>query len=164
MIYLSDMETMTPMAVISLAPSTKEQAADFTQKLISKVESGEENPLSLAVKMNAFIKSLESVKKAIDDSILREAEKYGAKSFDAFGAEITISELGTKYDYSICGDSEWQMLNQQLDSLKESIKQREKVLKSLTKPMTVVNELSGEIETINPPIKTSTTGIKIVLR
>ncbi len=152
------------MDVINISPSTKEEAALFAQKLIADVQGGTVNPLALAVKMNAIIKSLEAVKTAINDQIMEEAYKYSSKGFEAYGAEITIQELGTKYDYSGCNDKAWQNADAVERSGKESKALREKFLKVLPAPMPTYDEETGETHTINPPIKKSTTGIKISLK
>lgn len=154
---------MTAMTVIDLSPSTKVEAADFAQKLILQVESGEVNPLHLAIKMNAITKSLEVVKKAINDSVLKEAYTYSVKTFDAYGAEVGISELGVKYNYDNCNDPVLAELKHKQSELDAQIEERQKFLKAITKPMDiVVNEC--EAVKVFPPTKSSTTGIKITLK
>jgi len=152
------------MDVINISPSTKEEAALFAQKLIADVQGGTVNPLALAVKMNAIIKSLEAVKSAINEQIMDEAYKYSSKGFEAYGAEINIMELGAKYDYSSCGDKAWEMYDQAVSSATESRKSREAFLKALKEPLPTYDPETGETYNINPPIKKSTTGIKISLK
>lgn len=151
------------MDVINLCPSQKTECAIFAQKLIADVESGMVNALDLHIKMNAIQNALDVVKKAIADQTLHEAVKYGEKTFAHLGAEVTIAELGVKYDYSHCKDTVWERLDQEELSVKESKKNREAFLKSLKEPMTVVDESTGEMVTIVPPIRKGTTGVKITL-
>jgi len=151
-------------SVINYNPTTKEQAETFAKKLTDEVMQGDVNPLELHVKLTAMQKAFDAVKKNIAQYTLDEAGKHGAKSFEINGAKIEISELGTKYDFLPCGDSQWEMMDAEIKALDDRKKEREKFLKTLTKSMTIVNELTGEIETINPPHKSSTTGIKVTLK
>lgn len=154
----------TAYSVINYNPTTKEQAEVFANKLTEEVLQGEVNPLELHVKMSAMQKAFDAVKKNIASLVLEEAQKYGEKSFEAMNAKIEIQELGVKYDFSGCGDYEWEMLDAREKATSDAKKEREKFLKSLTKSMTIVNEGTGEIEMVRPPVKSSTTGIKVTLK
>lgn len=76
------------------------------------------------------------------------------------GAKLEARETGTKYDYS--GDPVWRQLNATLAECQQYIKDREAFLKALKKPITEVDD-DGEIITVNPPVKTSTTSLVITL-
>lgn len=157
------METMSVMSVIELNPTTKQQANDFASKLILEVNEGNVNPLDLHIKLTAMQTAIETVKKAISEQTLTEAQRYGQKTFEHQSAEVTIKELGTKYDYSNCNDAELEELNKKIASLEEAKKKRETFLKALTSPMDiVVNE--AEVVKIYPPVKRSTTGVAITLK
>lgn len=155
------METMTAQSVISLCPSTKEQIEIFTNQLIDDVEQGVTNPLALHIRLTLIEKSFDKVKEAIKKQVVAEAEKHNQKSFDHMGCKIEVKEMGVKYDYSGCNDAEWNLTNQAIERRKIFLKQRENFLKSLTKKETIVNEETGEIIEVFPPIKTSTTSIAV---
>ena len=158
------MNNITTMDVINLSPSTKTEAAIFAQKLIADVEVGVTNPLELAVKMKAIQDALDVVKEAIKRHVIQEAERYEGKTFNAYQAEMTIMEAGVKYDYESCGDPEWMRCNQAFISAKEAKDACEKRLKAMNKPMSVNDEETGEVVTVRPPLKTSTTTVKITLK
>lgn len=147
---------------LSYLPSSKIQCADFVAKLIESVESGNENPLKLAIQMNALEKSLKTVKEAIKDHINKEAATYSTKTFDAYGAKVTVAELGVKYDFSNCNDPEWNIIAGEIEELEERLKKRETFLKTIQGKLNMVDD-DGVGHTILPPIKSSTTGIKIEL-
>ena len=108
-------------------------------------------------------KALDAINEQTKDLQLTEAQKYGAKSFDFGGAKIEVSELGTKYNYSVCNDSEINDLMKEMDFLKAKIKARETFLKAITDKLEVV--VNGEeVVTLYPPNKSSTTGLKITLK
>jgi hypothetical protein len=155
------METVTS-SVMSLVPSTKEEAEKFVLKLVEEVEGGVINPLLLHVKLNAMKKAMDDVTHKIAGMVLKEAEKYGSKKFDAYTAEITISEIATKYDYTSCGDPIYNEASSQENGWAEKRKEREIFLKTIKGSMDVIIE--GEAITLNQPVKSSVTGIKVTLK
>lgn len=161
MISPSDMETMTAQSVISLCPSTKEQIEIFANQLIDDVEQGVTNPLALHIRLTLIEKSFDKVKEAIKKQVVTEAEKHNQKSFDHMGCKIEVKEMGVKYDYSGCNDAEWNSLNEGKKAYEVGIKERQEFLKALKKKETIVNEETGEIIEIFPPIKISTTSIAV---
>jgi hypothetical protein len=80
-----------------------------------------------------------------------------------FGAVATTSEMGVKYDYESCNDIELIILKENVERTTEMLKSREKWLRSLTKPENIVDG-NGEIVTITPPIKRSTTTLKVTMK
>lgn len=154
----------TAISTIRLLPFSKQQVEVFSSQIKESLVSGDVEPLELAVYFKSIEKTIESVKETLSDMALQEAEKYGKGKFEFKGAEIQVKELGTKYDYSQTGDVEWERLTSEKQAIESRIKERETLLKSLTGSLTVVNEDTGEMETIYPPIKKSTTGISISLK
>lgn len=153
----------TALSTIRLLPFSKQQVEVFSSQIKDSLMSGEVDPLELAVYFKSIEKTIEAVKETLSPLALAESEKSG-KSFEYKGAKIEIKELGTKYDYSKCGDTEFERLESEINALNDRKKEREAMLKNLTGSLTVVNEDTGEMETIYPPVKRSTTGIAITIR
>jgi hypothetical protein len=80
-----------------------------------------------------------------------------------FGAVIDSVETGVKYDYQSTNCPEWERFDEMVKHYSELKKQRETFLKSLKEPLNIITD-DGEIVTINPPIKSSTTALKITLK
>jgi len=154
---------MKKEVLITKFPSTKVGVIDFVQQTKNVILSGSENPIKIAIQL----KSLEEIVKLlrtdneVQDLILDQALKQGEKTFSIYGAEISIREMGTKYDYSICNDALLGGLYGQLNLLKRQIKDRETMLKTIKEDKPIIS-LEGEI--LNPPLKTSKTGIAITLK
>jgi len=80
------------------------------------------------------------------------------------GTKIELAETGTSYHFEHCGDSEWELLNQQLESLKVQIADREKLLKALPScGENITCKLTGEIKLVYPPYKTSNSSYKVTI-
>ena len=153
----------TTINTLSILPSTKDEIQNFSIKIISELESGRINPLDLLKQIKCFEKVIEQTKDTLSKMAREEAEKYGAKSFEYKGIKIELAEVGTKYDYSQCNDFVLAKVSEELSKLNESKKQRETFLKSLKEPISLVDEESGDIIQVLPPIKSSTSSLKVTI-
>jgi hypothetical protein len=99
----------------------------------------------------------------LKERVIEERERYApTEKVRVLGAEVQVVEAGTRYDFSHCGDREWAMLKEAAETAAAALKECEDRLKALKKPME--NQLdpeSGEVYTIYPPIKRSTTAPRI---
>ena len=138
----------------------KDQIQAFADGVINEVKEGAQNPLEVKILITALKKSLEIIEDGIKDSVLSEATKHG-KNFEFKGARVTIKENGTKYDYSGCCYHNWMHYDSQEKNAKSHKQEAEAFLKGLKEPITVVDELTGEVVKVYPPIKTSSTGLSI---
>ena len=170
-------QDLTAPSIMALFETNKEQRSAFVQKFVEAMEEGQVNPLDAHLQLKAMediINSLltkDPAKNKLNhqyasiymDAVMSEAEKHG-KSFELHQSKISIGEAGVKYDFSICNDPEWDDLNSQIEVLKGQIKDRETFLKTVPyKGLELVTE-EGEVLTIYPPKKTSTTVLKVTLR
>lgn len=135
--------------------------AEMAQAIVAKAKDGETNPLEVKLKLKALESIIKDCAAYIDPLAREEAEKYGSKSFKAMGAKVELAETGTKYDYSECNDLEYSKLLNESMVIEAQLKAREMFLKSLKSPTELVNKDTGETWTANPPVKKSTSSLKI---
>lgn len=138
-------------------------AARFTQAIVN----GDVSPLEEVAKMKSiqevitlFLKDEEVTKAVID-----EVDKYGKDEIPtSSGASFQVKETGVKYDFSLCNDPVWNNLKEQADRINEQLKEREKYLKVIKNPKTEIDEETGEVYTIIPPTRTSTTSYTVTFK
>lgn len=146
----------TTTDLILATDCTKDSIAAQVKYLVGKVHEGEVNALQAGVHINAVMKVCEEVREQIKQDVIAEVGKYG-KVAEVYGTSVEVKEAGTKYDYAHCGDHVLQELTAKMDSLMADIKKRQAFLKTLTGSTTLVDEQTGEVYTVHPPRKTSTT-------
>lgn len=153
---------MTSISVINTMPSNKWEVSKFVKTAKDIILSGSENPLKIAIQLKAMEVTIDELRKdpEIRAAIQNEADK-NSKAFKLYGAEFQTKEAGVKYDYSVCGDSEWSDLTNKAEALNKAIKEREKFLKGLNNNIKVADVHTGEI--LNPPAKKSTTVVTVEL-
>lgn len=153
----------TTISIFSQFPVTKADRELFVKKTKEVILSGERNPLEFAAYLKSCEMIIDELRKdtEIENAIQSEQAKHGQKSIELFGAKFTLAETGVKYDYS--GSSRWVQVTKNIENLNSTKKAIEKMLQSMTEPITTVDEETGETEKIYPPVKTSTTKLTVTL-
>lgn len=152
------------MGALRIMPSTTSEVARFAHQIIKSVQNGDANPLEVLVMLRALELLSKEVIEQIEENIVTAAEKYSEKKFEVFGAVVEKSENGTRYNYLQTGDVEYERLHAEAKTANERLKAREEFLKALKEPLTAVVEETGEVYKINPPFKTSKSGVKVYLK
>jgi len=158
------MDDMTPNSVIHLMPSTADQVNKFANRVVQSVKYDGENPLWLLVQIRGMEKAFKIITEKIQENLLTEAEKYPDKKFEFMGNEIEKAEIGTSYDYSVCNDTDWEIYSSDEKNAANSRKEREAFLRALPGPMDILDRMTGELITIRPPAKKSTSGLKVFIK
>lgn len=160
---MSDLPT-SAMGALRLMPSKVDEVAKFAHQIITSVRNGDANPLEVLVMLRALELLSKEVIEQIEENILTAAEKYSEKKFEVFGAFVERAENGTKYNYLQSGDVEYERLHAEAATANRKLKEREEFLKALKEPLTALNEETGEVYKINPPMKTSKSGVRVYLK
>lgn len=158
---------MSKELILSTLPLTNADIKEMATEIVVAIADGEVSALKVAQQVSAMEKIVKAVKEdaVYKRVVLSEAEKEDSKTFGKFGAQFQVKEVGVKYDYSNCGDAVYNALQDELKDLQSRIKQREEMLKGMPKDGTlVVNEDTGEMYTIYPPVKSSTTSVSVTIK
>lgn len=153
-----------PISLLNLMASTSTQIDVFSDGIIESVKSGEESPIKVLLQLKAMEKASKRILEEIKENYLTESEKYPGNEFDFLGNKITKDDVYTEYDYSVCGDPVHDQRESIMNASKTMLDERKAFLKALKEPVTIVDEGSGEIITIRPPLKKSTPGLKVSIR
>ena len=160
------MEQMTVNSVTALFPETKSEIKSFAEKMIASVLDGYNDPLKVKVQLAAMKKTIEEIesREEFKTAVMNEAEKFHKQELaNIHNAKIEIKETGVKYDYLACGMPEYEALISEIATLTERKKALETRLKTITKEEEHISPLTGEIVTLVPAVKTSTTSIVITI-
>ena len=146
-------------------PISKDEQTILSSAMINSVLDGEIDPIKAVIQAKSLVETLTLFlkDKGVNNLVLREVEKYG-KQTSKDGATIAIKEVGSKWDYSECGDPIYNSLSAKKAEIEEKLKERESLLKSTREPRTEVDEETGEVYKVNPPSKSSTTSYAITFK
>jgi hypothetical protein len=156
---------MQPTSIVALFQTNKEERISFASQVIQSVTEGQANPLNVHLQLKAMEDIIDTIKNDVGykNSVLQYAEQSG-KSFEYQNAKIDIREVGVKYDFSNCNDSLYLELESQQADLKDKVKQRAEFLKKAPIEGTKIVDDNGEVVTVYPPSKSSTTSIVVTLK
>ena len=153
---------MKEITLFEEIPVTKTGQNELRELMKNSLADGEVNPIEAVVKsmyevLSSFLKDDD-----VKELVVNECEKYGKGETPSFaGAKVQVKETGVKWDYTDCGDPVYDSLSIQMEELKQRMKQRESYLKTITERKTEIDEATGEIYTILPPVRTATTSYSI---
>ena len=142
---------------------TKNQIKIIAQNSINELmDSG--RILEAAEALSIMEKFIEEVRssKAFTDYIREEVSKNGKEITNSSGAKIELAEVGTKYDFSQCGDPLLPQLMAKFETAKAMLDERKSYLKSI--PSAGIDVLiEDEVVKLYPPSKSSSSTYKITL-
>lgn len=153
---------MSNIKLFESCPINKSDQNDLANRLINTVLDGDIDLVEATVKAKSLIEVLTKFVNddRVKDCTLSEIEKNG-KETSWNGARLAIKEVGVKYDYSDCNDPVYMDLLKQKKVIDKQLKERESFLKSLSNRTTIVDDETGEVATVIPPVKMSSQGYTI---
>ncbi len=148
------MTQLTKLAVVEL-PEGKQAVERLERHIVDMIIDGEVDPLEADIKLAGMQKAIDAVRKNlhVKHAVMEIASRYPEKTFEIYGAQITKKLTPARYDYSASDDPVWKSLNDQVAELTERRKQREKMLQTLTSPLTIADDDTGDMTTVHPPAK-----------
>ena len=156
---------ITTTGILSLFETSKLQRSIFVTDVLNRIENGTVEP----IKVHLQLKAMEEIVKTLNTNerykelLLDAAEKNG-KKFMAFNAEFSIKEMGTRYDYSQCGDADLLAMLASIETITAAVKERQEYLKKIPAAGVQQIDANGEVITLFPPTKTSTTTVAVSLK
>lgn len=141
---------------------TKVIIQDRAKSIIELIDEGHLKASDVMLNMKSITDLFDALKDELRTRVVDELSVYTkGEDIIRYGARFEVVEAGTKYDYSGCGDPDYNYLTERINALTTERKDREKFLRSMKTGTTIVNEETGEVIRIIPPTKTSTTTVKI---
>ncbi len=154
----------TALGVFKLFEISRTGIDVFSDQLIQSVQEGEVNPLELKAMIKSLEMILERTDKATKDNQLRAADLFPGNEFEAYGVKFTKGAVKTEYDYGTCNDPIYLDLFGKAFEAIGKLDERKAFLRALKSPMTIVDDSTGEVRTLQPPLKKVTDGLKISIK
>lgn len=140
---------LTTIGTINLMPTTKKQAEAFAEIVLTQLEQGETDSVSLAKKLKYIKKAIELIENGKGSLVgLKDhALNHVWASEASYKADGVFIKHTTKYDYSNCCDFEWDYYESKIREFRELQKEREEKLKIVNGSETIeyTNPMTGEI-------------------
>jgi len=148
---MSNKNESVSMDIMSLLTMDKADISELISDKIEAISDGWIDPVDLFI----YSKKLEYLTKTLVDAVKEKVDpSIFGKDYVKHGVELSEGMTGVKYDFSKCGDIEFQSLSSEANKIDAKLKERQDFLKGIKSPLEVVNPETGETYTINPPTKT----------
>lgn len=152
----------------TIIPTSKVGLQTLAVDLIEQLDTGEVNALELLRTFKLVEKLQEMVKEKMISSAVAQLSRYPEKEVDLYGVTFEKMEGGVTYNFEGCNDEVYSAIQSQKEILKKEEDKRVKFLKSIDGSINIehVDESSGEVtaKTIYPPVKKSTSTLKVTLK
>lgn len=150
------MQTLAQSVVLS-----KEAQTRMADELVAQVTEGNVDPIQAFVQVKALLETADQFLKnpEIVAAVQSAAEERGKMAVFA-GTKVGVSYT-TRYDYSMCGDSEYDALIKEKENLDAKIKARQMFLKSVPDKVEVVDHETGALVTICAPLPTKSSSLRV---
>ena len=146
---------------------SKETMQIQSRTLIQPIIDGEIDPLRAVAKIRFLSDMLTAALKddRVKDIILGEIDKNGGKEATAFGVKFTQKEMGVSYDYTVCGDPEYDRLAAEMEDLKARMKEREKFLMGIpAEGLPMVDQETGDCYKIIRPLRRASLNYSVTFK
>lgn len=142
---------------------TKQNAENLGKAIAEDARNGFSDLLETVARMKAIQLAAETALAELEPEILTEVAKHGKDGTSILSSiRIEAMEGGVKYDYAKTGDPKWAELKGKADYAASELKDREKFLKAMSKPMAETDMDTGETVELIPPPKSSKATYKCV--
>lgn len=140
---------------------TKTNVQSFANQIVFEYKTGNKNPFDYLGELEFISQAIDKAKSEIRELLIDELHLYADKTKTKNGIQFKLKEAGVKYDFT--STEKWNALNDEMEQMKSQIKDLETHLKSLKAKQTMVDESTGELIELFPPIKSSKTTIEITI-
>lgn len=154
----------TAAGTLNLLANTQTEIDHFSDSVIKSVKDGEVSPLKVLIQLRAMEKASKRILSEIKENYMNSADNYPGKDFEFLGNKIEKAELGTEYDFTVCGDPTYERLEVDFNTAKKNLDDRKAFLKTIKVPTPIGDTVTGELVTVMPPKKTSESGLKVTIR
>jgi hypothetical protein len=129
---------MLDLITLTSGQLTKDALQRWSADMVALIDNGDLNPLEAHAKAKAIMAALKDVIDQTEQQARDEADKYGGKTFQAFGAKVTLKDGNVTPNYD--EDAVW-------NSIKQQLKEREELLKLAfkSKDAEITDTTTGEV-------------------
>lgn len=160
-LFLEELSSITPFEIENkkALELTKGEILETSSKILQDVIDGFTDGIDVLI----LAKKLEIFSEALKEGVKGHVEMPEDKDFKKHGCVLNTQLMGVRYDYSVCGHTVWNELNEKQTAIKEEMKPIEKLIKG-AKDGSYIDEETGELVPCTPPLKSGTQSLIIKVK
>lgn len=155
---MNELATLKKSTIVS---ADKREMTNIVSQYLEDMAYNGGEPLKDLALCRKYIFLLEELEKGLKDFAITELETYDRNEADVLGATVKAVEAGVKYDFS--ESKAWVEQKSRVDAESKKLKDIEVFAKTLKSKTTLVDEETGETVEYFPPVKSSSTSIRVTI-
>lgn len=164
-IVLEEEQNGLTFQLASLYDADKKTIQGISKQIEQRVKDGELDSVKAFIHARKGTELFKDLEERLRPHMESDATvPAGEEGLTMFNCHLQRADTGVKYDYAHCNDAIWNKLDADIKVLSEAKKEREAYLKSIKAKTDELDEETGEAWSINPPIRTGRSGIKVSLK
>jgi hypothetical protein len=143
---------------------SKSLVKTMSEALIGESDAGNIDTLSTLAHLEFMSQVIELAKEELRKRAVDELEKYGQEAKTGVvkhGVTFKHKEAGVRYSFE--NTASWKVIKAKEDEFAKVRKELEDQLKTLKQKTTILDQETGELNELHPPIKSSKTTVEITL-
>lgn len=144
----------------SIIKASKSELEEDITFYVDNLEDGNIDEIDLFISLRKLEYVTSEILKVAKEKI--DYTKLGVE-YKKYNSQIKSKATASRYDFSNCNDLVYQRYKEQQNNVYNLVKDRENFLKSIKSKQTIVDEETGDIMEVLPPIKSQGTTIEFKL-
>lgn len=159
--YENEKFELSTEALINL---NKAYMDDVVSRIKNRVLDGYNDELETLIMAKKGVELFTQLEKQIRPIAEDKVRLGRGEIYTKFDVSVQQAEMGVIYDFKYCNDPQWDRLNQAFEEAKKAKADREKTLKTFTKPVDVLDPETGEVSEVRPPLRGGRLGLKLSIK
>lgn len=160
--FLSKMQEIVQLKKSPIFESNKAQLMAVVDQYAQEIAFNGGDPLKDLVLCRKFSFLLEKMEDALKGAVIRELSNHDNSETTLMDCSIKEVESGVKYDFT--NSEAWVVQKKIVDEATAKLKEIEAFAKGCRSETTILDEDTGEMIKYYPPVKTSTTSLRVTLK
>jgi hypothetical protein len=145
-----------------IASANKAEMVGMVNCYLEEIAFNGGEPLKDLALCRKYIFLLEELEKGLKSYAMNELSQFDNSEAELSDTTLKVVESGVKYDFS--ASSAWVAQKKKVDESNARLKEIETFAKACKGLTTIVDEETGETTEYYPPVKTSSTSIRVTLK
>lgn len=156
---MNELATLKQSGILT---ASKDELSTMVSSYIKELAINGGEPMNDLALCRKYIYLLEELEKELKPYGINELNQYDKQEADLLGVTMKVVEAGVKNDFS--STTSWVAQKAIVDAENVKLKEIETLAKGTKGTLIVVDPETGETHNIYPPVKTSTTSIRITFK
>jgi len=144
-----------------IVSTPKSEMISMVDAYIENLSINGGNPAEDLVRCSKYMFLLEELDKRLREYAMREASSYDNQEMDIMGNKVKVIETSIKHDFT--STQSWSNQKKVVDEATKKLKEIEAFAKTLKSKTTIVDEETGETHEFYPPVRTSSSTVRVTI-